>query len=89
MTIQTAMNTAVYGFQQAERSLLESAERVAGHVVEPQSSTQTANTASAQSKSTASNELIQMKVAQHQANANLKTIQTADQVLGTLIDVKV
>ncbi|MGO1246180.1 MAG: flagellar biosynthesis protein FlgE [Oceanisphaera sp.] len=41
------------------------------------------------SKKTMTDNLVQLKEAESQAQANVKTIKTADDMLGTLIDIRV
>jgi len=95
MEIQSAFNTGVQGFQQAQ----EDANQAAINIVE--TTTHNAESFSAESadvnveapasesKSTPNlnQEIVNLKVAEFQAKASANVIQTADETLGTLLDV--
>ena len=89
MEIQSAFNSGVQGIQRAT----EAADRAAVDIV---AETGAANEVAAASQAPVSNErkvpdlnqsLVDLKVAEHQAKASTEVIKSADDSLGTLLDV--
>lgn len=86
MQIQSAFNSGLEGFARAENQVNQSANNIATAVVKTEASTQ-APVAQAEQRDPINQELVNLKVAEHEAQASSKVIQTADDVLGTLIDI--
>lgn len=84
MDIHSAFSSGVSGFHSASRQISESSERIAN---QPLSLDSASNVQQDGESVTA--ELINMKVAEVQAKASAKVITTADEMIGTLIDVTV
>ena len=84
MDINNAFNQGVMGFQKASNQLSQSSEKIAQ--VSSSDGKQISADRSAVSVTT---ELINMKVAEHQAVASAKVISTADEMIGSLIDTRV
>jgi len=89
MEIQSAFNSGVQGLQRAT----EDADQAAADIV---AETTAAQEADVVSRAPESNEqtvpdlnqsLVDLKVAEHQAKASTEVIKTADDSLGTLLDV--
>ena len=89
MEIQSAFNSGVQGLQRAT----EAADQAAADIV---AETTAAQEADAVSQAPASNEqeipdlnqsIVDLKVAEHQAKASTEVIKSADDSLGTLLDV--
>ena len=89
MEIQSAFNSGVQGLQRST----EAADRAAADIV---AESNAAHEADAVSTAPVSNEqkvpdlnqsIVDLKVAEHQAKASTEVIKTADDSLGTLLDV--
>ncbi len=99
MDIGTALNSGVQGLQQASQGISESSaniarartdrEQVDREQVEQQSLQSPAPPPTQNNSVNVSEELVNLRVEQFNAQANTQSIQTADEVLGTLIDVRV
>ena len=101
MTITNNMNSAfsagVQGLNNASNSMSESASNIAraqidngnGDLANQASLYSLNELASEQAPVNLTNELINSRVQQFNAQSSIRTIQTADEVLGTLIDVRV
>ena len=98
MTITNNMNSAfsagVQGLNNASSSMSDSASNIARHkwkvtnwLIASASSSNVL--ATEQPPVNLTNELINLRVQQFNAQSSIRTIQTADEVLGTLIDVRV
>ena len=98
MEIQSAFNTGVQGFQNAR----ESAEQAAADIVASTSlsNTDRQNTSGAETNTEVTNQvatntevpdlnqsIVDLKVAEFQAKASAEVIKSADDSLGTLLDV--
>ncbi len=88
MEIQPAFNSGIQGLQNAT----EAADKAAADIV----AETTAHETEAVNRAPASNEqdipdlnqsIVDLKVAEHQAKASTEVIKTADDSLGTLLDV--
>ncbi|MEJ6080379.1 hypothetical protein MT391_17875 [Vibrio sp. 1-Bac 57] len=84
MEINSAFSSGLYGLNQASQQITESSEKIAN---QPVNSENTENSSYDSQPVTA--ELINMKLAEIQAQASAKVITTADEMVGSLIDVSV
>ena len=95
MEIQSAFNSGVQGFQQATESANQAASDIARSVAyNPESPQEDPNVNFSESNTEASppnltQSVVDLKVAEHQAKASAQVIKTADEALGTLLDVSV
>ena len=92
MEIQSALNSGIQGFQKAQSAADQAAVDIAQNTTLNSEQTSEVNTeVSLTPKSTELPDLnqaiVNLKVAEHQAKASSEVIQTADDTLGTLIDV--
>ncbi len=101
MEIQSAFNAGVQGFQKATELANEAATNIVAETVasdtvysaESYEQGQAVNEGVVNQNSGAgelsdlNQEIVQLKVAEYQAKASAEVIQTADETLGTLIDV--
>jgi len=84
MEINSAFSSGLYGLNQASQQITESSEKIANQPVNSE------NTESSRYDSQpVTAELINMKLAEIQAQASTKVITTADEMVGSLIDVSV
>ena len=94
MNIQSAFNSGVQGFQQAQNDASKAAEDIVKSTtfsseeysqdaasIEPSQNTQAAEAPNL------TQSIVDLKVAEFQAKASAQVIQTSDDVLGTLLDV--
>jgi septation ring formation regulator EzrA len=99
MEIQSAFNAGVQGFQKASEDAAKAAENIATNVVEnPESYSigQEANNP-ADNVAVQNNEgpvnltqsIVDLRVAEFQAKASAEVVKSADENLGTLLDVRV
>ncbi len=98
MEVQSALNSGLQGFQKAQDDANQAAASIAANLsvspedfgVAQEESTVTAdqNTASGD-LSDINQSIVDLKVAEFQAKASADVIQTADETLGTLLDVRV
>ncbi|MFT6207766.1 MAG: hypothetical protein ACJA0T_001680 [Colwellia sp.] len=103
MEIQSALASGLQGFQKAQGDVTEAAEDIAANLaVSPEdfgigqeNNTDNAASPDTASKNASSAELpdltkavVDLKVAEFQAKASADVIQTADETLGTLLDVR-
>lgn len=95
MNIQSPFANGIQGFQRAADSVTEASLNISGanvNALSNESSTPSAVNPDQfvdASKKTVTDSLIQLKEAELHAGANVKSIQTADDMLGTLIDIRV
>ncbi len=97
MEIQSAFASGVQGFQKASEDANQAAANIASQTSQNtneidsvnESTTSNVNSAAAQSNQVIdiNQEVVNLKVAEHQAKASAQVIQSADESLGTLIDV--
>ena len=94
MEIQSAFNSGVQGFQKATETANQAAADIVANTTVAE--TTVAQEADAVSKAPVSNErqipelnqsIVDLKVAEYQAKASAEVIKTADDNLGTLLDV--
>ncbi len=95
MEIQSAFNAGVQGFQQATEEANKAATDIARNTlsdneanVEPTSNS-AATTSAVNEPSGLTESIVNLRVAEVQAQASAEVIQSADENLGTLIDVRV
>ena len=84
MEINSAFSSGVAGFQSASQQITESSERIANQTITPEEEEQ-----SNSFSQPITAEVINMKLAEVQAKASAKVITTADDMVGSLIDVSV
>jgi len=93
MEIQSAFNSGVSGFRQATELASESASNIANRSTnppaEPAAEQQAASPLATQPSTSITEDIVNLRVAEHQALASAKVISTADEVVGSLIDTRV
>lgn len=92
MEIQSAFNSGLQGFQNAKETAGVAAADIAANAAvntEPTSevSTEVSTTPSSNEVPDLNQAIVNLKVAEHQARASSEVIQSADDSLGTLLDV--
>ena len=92
--IPAAIQSGLNGLQDAQRGVAEAAHNIANLNSNDSATVNTLQggqvTEQSQSQSSVlTTEAVNLVVNEHLAKANIKVIQTADEVLGTLIDTKV
>jgi len=94
MEIQSAFNSGVQGFQKATEEASQAAANIVAETtatrdesVITQTTTSQASTNNAQKIPDLNQSIVDLKVAEFQAKASAQVIKTADEVLGTLVDV--
>jgi hypothetical protein len=96
MEIQSAFNAGVEGFQKANENAYKAAENIATSVgVTPESYSAAPASNSLVTNQTGNNpvnltqSIVDLRVAEFQAKASAEVIESADENLGTLLDVRV
>jgi len=95
MDVRSAFNSGLAGFQNASAQLSNASSRIAQAGIAENSITANQQTQGSLSPSaerapiSIATELINMKVAEMQGKASAKVIESADDMLGTLIDTTV
>ncbi|SEL41206.1 hypothetical protein SAMN05216262_11096 [Colwellia chukchiensis] len=96
MEIQSAFNVGVQGFQKASADASKAAENIATSVsTRPEVAANTQENISINSNQadnesvSLSQSVVDLRVAEFQAKASAKVVESADENLGTLIDVRV
>lgn len=99
MEIQSAFNAGVQGFQKASEDANKAAENIAANVVEnsesygigQESNNQVSDVANQNSDNSVSltQSVVDLRVAEFQSKASAEVVQSADENLGTLLDVRV
>lgn len=98
MEIQSALNAGLQGFSNAQQTANEAATAIANGVVSesvdsPNSGANTQNSteqaASSNQPANLNQEIVNLKVSEYQAKASAEVINSADEALGTLLDVRV
>ncbi|TAA46058.1 flagellar biosynthesis protein FlgE [Corallincola spongiicola] len=84
MEIPSAVNSGVEGLRRAEQSVAETANNIATQVVTPESEGE--EVLGAEQALSLSEELVNLRVQEFTAKANAQVIQTADEVIGSLLD---
>lgn len=95
MEVKSAFSAGVQGFQNAQQQASEAAANIANATSSPATDNLAAENVNATSQLAGSSEqvinvnqeVVDLKVAEHQAKASAQVIKSADESLGTLIDV--
>lgn len=93
MDIQSAFNTGVQGFQNATEKANEAATNIAANTLSNEATDVAESAAKTNPSSNQDNvpdlnqSIVDLKVAEFQAKASSQVIQSADETLGTLLDV--
>ena len=82
----SAFSSGINTIQSGQRRVEQAAGEIASAPVEAQATNAPANQSSAARSDIADN-MVDMRVGQYEAQAGARVVQTADRVLGTLIDV--
>ena len=95
MDVRSAYNSGLAGYQNASTQLSEASTRIAhagtaeGNVAISEQPSESLSLSAERAPISLTTELINMKVSEYQAEASAKVIKTADDALGSLIDVTV
>jgi flagellar hook-associated protein FlgK len=91
MEIQSAFNSGVNGFRNATELATESSTNIAklSTNLATENVAQPADEVNLSTQTSITEELVNLRVAEHQAMASAKVITTADEVVGSLIDTRV
>lgn len=90
MEIQSAFNTGVQGLQRANEQANEAAANIVAETTAPeQEATLETSNVERENIPDLNQSIVDLKVAEFQARASAQVIQSADESLGTLIDVTV
>ncbi|MEG3755470.1 MAG: hypothetical protein ACSHWR_03705 [Psychromonas sp.] len=91
MEINSAFNSGVNSLNKASQQITESSDRIANLTTSHQGTSSTPEGANAHSyvSGPVTTELVNMKLAEFQAKSAAKVITTADDMVGSLIDVSV
>jgi len=87
MEINSAFYSGVNGLNNASQQISESSERIANQTMNPENTEK--NTYNSYASGPVTAEVINMKLAEVQAQASARVITTADEMVGSLIDVSV
>lgn len=87
MEVNSAFSSGLNGLNKASQQITESSERIANQVVNPENTEK--STYNSYPSGPVTTEMINMKLAEVQAQASAKVITTADDMVGSLIDVSV
>ena len=88
MNIESAFNSGVAGYNQATQRVSESANNIAQQNNQPQTESPTEIAQAAARTQPVEESLINLRVAEHEAQASVSVIEAADDVLGSLIDTR-
>lgn len=92
MEIQSAFNSGIQGFQKATEDASKAASDIAASTSYSAQIVQDSETTPAvqsQVQPDLTQSIVDLKVAEHQAKGSVEIIKTADETLGTLLDVRV
>lgn len=94
MDIQSAFNSGVQGFQKATEDANKAASNIVSNtVVDAQAVNESKQAAEpklqTQTQPNLTQSVVDLKVAEYQAKGSAEVIKTADEALGTLLDVRV
>jgi len=94
MEIQSAFNAGVQGFQTAVDDASKAASNIVSNTVVDEQSVQAAEDTTepkleTEAKPNLTQSVVDLKVAEYQAKGSAEVIKTADENLGTLLDVRV
>jgi len=87
MEVNSAFSSGLNGLNKASQQITESSERIANQTVNSENTEK--NTYNRYPSGPVTAEVINMKLAEVQAQASAKVITTADDMVGSLIDVSV
>lgn len=82
MEVNSALNTGLQGFQEAQSRISEAAQNIASQQV-------TDATKDSVETKDLTESLVDLKSAENDAKANANVVKTASDVLGTIIDINV
>jgi len=94
MQISSALNSGLQGFQQANETANKAAADIAGATAARQEQNEAGNdleateTVNKSEPSSLTRSVVDLKVAENQSNTSAEVVKTADENLGTLIDVR-
>jgi len=91
MEIQSAFNSGLQGFQKANEDASKAASDIAVSIsyrTEMSQGTENSEPAQFQASPNLTESVVNLTVAEHQAKSSAAVIQTANEALGTLIDIK-
>ncbi len=87
MQVNNALNTGVQGFQNAQARANQAAQEIAtqqsGNLNQTDSSKESSN------NKDLTNSLVDLKTAENDAKANARVIESASDILGTILDISV
>ncbi len=92
MQIQSAFSSAVQGYQRAEQGVREASAEIARQPVVEQekraelATPQAATSRDAEPARPVTEDLVKLRMEERNAQANARTLRTADQMVGTLIN---
>ena len=97
MEIQSALNSGFEGFQKATETANEAARNIVAQTAASEENSQKVSTEASASVQVQKNtdapsinqSIVDLKVSEYQAKASAEVISTADENLGTLLDVRV
>ncbi|MER2490957.1 hypothetical protein [Catenovulum sediminis] len=98
MDISSALNTSLYGLQKSSQGITQNSADIASKSLPEQTPAQTSGQAPAQQNSQANqvepktsitDDLTGLLENRNLASANIKALETENEVLGSLIDIKV
>lgn len=85
--LSSAFQSGVQGLKKASDSITQSSQNIAERTLQSSQQGDKAESYVSSSQATSvTDDLVQLKVGEIQAQANTRSIQTANQVVGTLID---
>ncbi len=97
MEIQSALNSGLQGFQKAQETAEKAAVNIVASTTLPaeqqnisisdEANSEIGNTANSNDIPDLNQEIVNLKVAEFQAKASAEVIKSADDALGTLLDV--
>ena len=94
MEIQSAFNSGIQGFQKATEQANQAAENIAAETTANRDESVTTQTTTGQTLASNAQKIpdlnqsiVDLKVAEFQAKSSAQVIKTADEVLGTIVDV--
>ncbi len=97
MEIQSALNSGLQGFQKAQETAEKAAVNIVASTTLPaeqqnisisdEANSEISNTANSNDIPDLNQEIVNLKVAEFQAKASAEVIKSADDALGTLLDV--
>ncbi|MFC4653622.1 MULTISPECIES: flagellar basal body rod C-terminal domain-containing protein [Rheinheimera] len=89
MEISSAFSSGLQGYQRASDRVTEATININQQTAASRNQQQLETPAEPVSSVSVEQSLVDLNVAQDQAEANLKSVQTADEVLGSIIDIRV